>query len=374
MSDTILPEPQPLAFDKLMRGGKNGPVVLAGNTEESRLWHLVGKQDPIKMPMGQGRITRTNWNDLKLWIEEGAKFDGPDPKAPLRGLVPTEAEIRAAELAKLSPEEWTELRTERANTLWKKALPQEAPNRFQTDNVLVLGNAAGARLEQYGQWADDAAAQIAKVFRANQSPLWKGKLTLFVFTDRFSYAEFVQTNEGRELLNEITAHARVRADGEDAYVCLEDLGDETSEQSAGAKATVLAEMTEAFLQRSGVKVPEWVSRGTGLALAARSDPKNDYFKRLAADAGHRLQTIGKPEEVMQDGTFSPADLAPVGYSLVAFLLKQGEPQYVQFIGQLLLGKSLDDSLKTVYHADAAKVAVSYLSGLNSRTPTRKGRK
>lgn len=361
-------------FEKLMRGGKNGRVVLPGNTEDSRLWHLVGKQDPIKMPMGQARITRTNWNNLRTWIEEGAKFDGTDPKAPLRSLVPTEAEERAAELAKLTPEEWLAQRVERANRLWKAALPQETPNTHQTENVVLLGNVPGPRLEQYGQWADEAAGQIAKVFHAREQPLWKGKLTLFIFSDRFTYAEFVQTNEGRELLNEISAHARVRPGGEDAYVCLLDVGDEPGEESPGAKAIVLAEMTEAFLQRSGAKIPEWVSKGTGLALAARSDPKNDYFKKLAADAGHRLLTLAKPEDLMKDGTFSPADLGPVGYSLVAHMLKQGEPQYVNFVGQLLAGKSLDESLKAVYNADAVKVAVSYLSSATARTPPRKNRK
>ncbi|HTI49620.1 MAG TPA: c-type cytochrome domain-containing protein, partial [Planctomycetaceae bacterium] len=78
-------------FEKLMRGGRGGRVVLPGKPDESRLWHLVGKQDPIKMPPGQSLITRTNHRNLEIWIREGAKFDGTDEqaRAPLRNLVLT---------------------------------------------------------------------------------------------------------------------------------------------------------------------------------------------------------------------------------------------------------------------------------------------
>jgi mono/diheme cytochrome c family protein len=346
-------------FEKLMKGGRSGRVVLPGNTEDSRLWHLVGKQDPIKMPQGQALITRTNHTNLRVWIEEGAKFDGPDPKAPLRSLVPTEAELRAAELAKLSPEELVNRRIERATSLWKKTT-QEAPATIaQGEQVMVLGNVSEDRLKQYVAWGDDAAKQVASIFKASETPLWRGKLAVFVFSDRFTYSEFVQTNEARELLPEIQAHVRIR-DPEDAYLCLMDIPDDTTD-SPGAPGMVLAQVTEAFLQRGGKTLPEWVSRGTGLALAARNDAKNEYYRQLGVSAGARMQTLQKPDDLLKDGTFSPADLGPVGYSLVAYMLRQGEPQYVQFVSALLAGKTLDESLKGVYNADAAKVAASYLA-------------
>ncbi|MCH8828862.1 MAG: c-type cytochrome, partial [Planctomycetes bacterium] len=49
-----------VTFEKMMQGGKSGRVILAGNIDGSRMWDLVGKQKPIKMPQGQARITRTN--------------------------------------------------------------------------------------------------------------------------------------------------------------------------------------------------------------------------------------------------------------------------------------------------------------------------
>ncbi len=358
-------------FEKLMKGGRSGRVVLPGNTEDSRLWHLVGKQDPIKMPPGQALITRTNHTKLRTWIEEGAKFDGPDAKATLRSLVPTEAELRAAELAKLSPEELVSRRVERVTSLWKKTT-QEAPAAIVPgDQVVVLGNVPEERLKQYAGWADEAAKQVSSVFGAKESPLWRGKLGIFVFSDRFTYAEFVQTNEGRELLPEINAHVRIR-EPDDAYLCLMDIPDDATD-TPGAQGAVLAQVTEAFLQRGGKTLPEWVARGTGLALAARNDPKNEFYRQLGVSAGARLQTLQKPDDLLKDGTFSPGDLGPVGYSVVAYMLRQGEPQYVQFVTALLAGKTLDESLKGVYNADAAKVASSYLaSGVSGpRTAPRK---
>src|SRR5205823_7661977 len=89
-------------FEKLMQGGKSGRVVLPGNSKDSRLWHLAGEQDPIKMPPGQALITRTNWNNLRTWIDEGAKYDAGDAKVRLATIVPSSDDAKAKELASLT--------------------------------------------------------------------------------------------------------------------------------------------------------------------------------------------------------------------------------------------------------------------------------
>ena len=65
-----------VTFEDILRGGDTGEVIVPGKPDDSRLWQLVGLQDPIKMPQGQALLKRKNANDLKTWIEEGAKFDG----------------------------------------------------------------------------------------------------------------------------------------------------------------------------------------------------------------------------------------------------------------------------------------------------------
>lgn len=347
-------------FEKLIRGGKSGRVILPGNTEDSRLWHLVGKQDPIKMPPAQAMITVTNHAKLEIWIKEGAKFDGPDPKAPLRSLVPTDAEKRARELAALSPEEFAKRRKERANQLWNAALPNDPPVENETDALIVMGNAGESRIKQVADWSGASAERLRKLFKVKDALIWRGKLIVFVFKDRFSYAEFSQTNENVLIPADTKGHSRVSSAGDEAYICLLDIGDTPTDDSPGVRTLLMSLLAEASLQRLPNRVPEWAAKGTGLVLAAQSDPKNPYFRGLAAGAHEALRAINKPEEIFANGTFSPADLAPVGYTLVSYMLKKGgEPYFVDFLNQAASGKNLSDAFRAVYNVDTVNLARAY---------------
>jgi len=362
-----------------MKGGNSGRVVLPGNTKDSRLWHLVGEQDPIKMPPAQALITRTNHSNLRTWIEEGAKFDGNDPKAPFRSLVPTAAEKRAKELAALSPEEFAKRRKERAFQLWTAAFPNETSAQIENDAFIVMGNAPEPRLKQIGDWAHSDSELLHKVFKVKEPLIWRGKLIIFVFKDRFSYTEFAQTNERLEVPAETTGHSRVTAGEDEAYVAMQDIGDNVAEESAGVHTQLMGLLAEALLQRSAIRVPDWAARGTGLALAARADSKNPYFRGLAAGAHEALRAVDKPEDLFANGTFSSADLAPVGYTLITYMLKEGgEPHFVQFLDLLRAGRSFDESLKTVYSADPVGLARSYRVYVDAlpggKTPGKKPKK
>jgi cytochrome c553 len=362
-------------FENLMRGGKSGRVVLPGNTKDSRLWQLAGEQEPLKMPPGQALLTVTNWNNLRTWIEEGAKFDGENPKALLRTLVPTDEEKRRREIENLSPEELTLRRKERAAELWTTAFTNEQPQLHQSASFFVAGNATAERLKEIADWAEEEASLLAKVFHVADAPLWKGRLIIFVFKDKFSYTEFCQSNERREPLADQTGHARVTAALDEAYVAQLDLGDGQSDDEAGMRLVLSSRLAEAFLQRFGKKLPRFVTSGTGLALAGRGDPKNGYLKALGQKAARSVAELDKPQDVLADGTFSPNEVDAVAYALVAYMLKQGEPQYVKFVNLLLSGKSLDDALKTVYNADGLKLATAFISGLNAARPgARKSKK
>ncbi|MCB0188046.1 MAG: hypothetical protein KDE31_27450, partial [Caldilineaceae bacterium] len=59
---------QVTAYDPLMQGGVDGPVVLPGNAEESILWNLVSTG---KMPL-IGQLTLAEKETIRRWIEDGA--------------------------------------------------------------------------------------------------------------------------------------------------------------------------------------------------------------------------------------------------------------------------------------------------------------
>jgi mono/diheme cytochrome c family protein len=347
-------------FEDLMVGGKSGRVLLPGNLDGSRLWDLVGKQKPFKMPRGQARITRTNWRNLQTWIKEGARFDGEDAKATLRSLVPTEGELKTARFAKMSAEEFARYRRKRTETLWDRAFPKQKPKVVETKEFIVFGNVSKTRLEEVGKWADKHAEKLRKTFRDKTAPLFKGKLAVIVLKDRFGYEEFNLVIQRREVPREMTGHAVVDKLYEDAYIVVQDLGNDAGETSPGMQVNLIDHLTGAYLMRGGGNLPDWVLRGSGLALAAQVEPKNGYITGLRAKVPGILKNAASPAAVLANGTFSPADVGPVGYTLVEFILRAGGGvKYGQFIARLHKGESMQAALKAVYQTDPASLARTY---------------
>jgi Planctomycete cytochrome C len=72
-------------YAALMKGPPEGVVIFAGDTVGSRLIETIETGD---MPRGGGKVTAEEMATLKAWIVAGAKFDGPDPSAPITGGAP----------------------------------------------------------------------------------------------------------------------------------------------------------------------------------------------------------------------------------------------------------------------------------------------
>jgi hypothetical protein len=70
-------------FESLMKGPPEGVVIFPGDPVGSRLAEVIESGD---MPRGGGRLASQEFDLLKKWIAEGAKFDGTDPKASLTSL------------------------------------------------------------------------------------------------------------------------------------------------------------------------------------------------------------------------------------------------------------------------------------------------
>jgi len=64
------------SYEGLMKGTRNGPMVIAGDVEGSNLVVLIeGRADPsIRMPHGKSKpIPKKDIQTIRLWIEQGAK-------------------------------------------------------------------------------------------------------------------------------------------------------------------------------------------------------------------------------------------------------------------------------------------------------------
>ncbi len=349
----------------MMKGGNSGRVLLPGNLDGSILWQRVGTPQPgdKRMPQGQARITRTNHTKLKTWIEEGCKLDkGLDPKAPLRRLVPTEADLTAERLAKLTPEEFEQHRLKRSNDQWDAAFSKDRPQYVEGKEVLVYGNAGAERMQVVYGWAEEHVKQLRSMFRVKGDRVWKGRLTIFVIKDRFGYEEFNVVNNNRQQIPaEMVGHSLVSTAMDDAYVVVQDVGDDVTAENAGMKFNVIDHITGAFLKRAGGNVPEWVVRGTGVYLAAKQDSENLHVKEMRTRVPAMLASLAKPDDIFNDGTFSPSAVGAVGHALVEFMTKQGGiPKFDGFVRSLQGGNNVTAAMKATYQADQKAVAGAFI--------------
>ena len=355
-------------FYDLMRGGDSGRVVLPGNLEGSRLFRLVGGLENPRMPQGQARITRKNYEDLKKWFEEGNVYDGDDPRTPLRQFVRSEADVEADRFASMSVDEINKFRIDRTDGQMKRALPNEASNTLQSEEFYLIGNVGAERLRQVDEWAQAHVATLRKSFSGGAGQAWKGRLAIFVLKDRFSYDEFNLVVNGREAPKEMTGHSVVTASYEDAYIALQDVGDNGSAESPALRVNLIDHLTGAYFKRGGGQLPDWVLRGTGLALAAQAMPADPYLRTLDGVAAQQVVTLNQPQDVFANGTFSPGTIGPVGYSLVNYMLSAGGgAKYAQFVRGLQGGQDVVSAVRTVYNTDLAALARGYVSTVSKKT-------
>lgn len=358
-------------FAKLMEGGDSGRVVLAGNLDGSRLWDLVGKQDPVKMPPGQALITRTNWENLKTWIEEGARFDGDDPSVSLRDLVPSEAEMRAKELDKLTPEEFAEFRLTKSEALWKKIANNKRAQYVESEQFLVFGDLGQERLISISDQAEQIAQQLRSMFNEKDDQLtWKGRLTVFAVKDRFLYEEFNVVELSRDPPAGVSGHAVVTAGFDEAYIVVHDVGVDADENAPDLPMILSEQLTAAFLSRDGGNVPGWLNRGLGLVLASRnrpSDDENQYLGSLGRTAALALQQVQNPVDIFKAGTFGPGEVGAVGFSLTSYMLKNGgSARFARLIRTLKAGTDMQTAIRNVYQTDLRTLGTAFRSSFAAR--------
>lgn len=349
-------------FYDLMKGGDTGLVILPGDMENSRFFRLVGGLELPRMPQGQARITRKNYEDMKQWFREGNTFDGADPRTNISTYVLTPAQMAAEEFRTKTDEEMLAHRRNETESQLKKAVPNDPQNFVDTEHFLMAGNVETQRLEEVGAWAEERLGDLQKMFGGSGQP-WRGKLAIFVLKDRFSYDEFNEVVEQRRADQNMKGHTRVTASFEQAYAVIQDVGDEDSLELTTRK-NLTEHLAGAFLQQNGSTLPNWVVTGTGRMLA--TDPRTDAkriieMKQLAASL---VPTIAQPQDLFNDGTFSPGTIGAVGYTLVRFLVdSQGPAKFAQFVGQLQQGRSTPQALQQVYGADAQAIARGYIGSL-----------
>ena len=349
-----------VTFEDMMRGGDSGSVIIPGDKQNSRLYRLVGGLENPRMPQGQARITRQNYNDLTKWFEEGNVYDGGDPRKPIRDLVPSDAEVAATKAKSMSDAEYESMRRALAEEVFRKALPNDTRVAVDGKEVMVIGTVPEARLKQVETWASTQLGDLRKAFGP---PGIRGKLAVYVVKDKFGYDEVVLAATKREASKESHGMSVVTDNQMEAYVILQDVGDEASVDSPGLKVNVIAQVTEAFLKRTNPAMPNWLTKGMGLTAGSSADSKNPWFKTLRAEASLLAPSLD-PDDLFKDSSYSPGTVGAMGYTLVEYLISNGGPgKFVPFVKALEGGQSPAAALKAVYNVDPPVIARGYSASL-----------
>src|SRR5205085_2204286 len=115
-------------------------------------------------------------------------------------------------------------------------------------------------------------------------------------------------------------------------------------------------------------LPDWLIRGTGLALANHKLTGNPFLATMPRLAGGILQEskLIDPEMLFIDGTFSPGEVGPIGFTLVDFLMKRGGAgPFGQLVQKIQSGSKPPAAIKDVYQTDGKSLALAYASSLPS---------
>lgn len=319
------------SFAGMLRGGDGGPVFVASQPARSLIVQRIkGEGGEPQMPMGRAPLSADVIGKFEKWIAEGATYDGPNPDMNV---------VQVAALAKAKNSTHEQLsadRVELALQNWNLGMAGAKSDQFETKNFFVVGNVGSATLEEYGAKAEELAPKVGPMFGArSDEPLIKGRMSLFLFKQRYDYSEFGQMVEKRELPKEWRGHWNFTII--DAYGAIIPPSDATYTLD-GLVAQQLAGTYIASLNSP----PRWFSEGCARVAASRLAAKDPRVAAWKSDLGPALAKMTKPDDFMTGKM--PAEAADVAsFSFVSGLMKDSKR-----FGAILDGLRAEEDFDTLF--------------------------
>ena len=333
-----------LTFARLLRGGDSGSPVVPGNGAESLIVQkLKGTAGGQRMPAGRDPLADDTIALVETWINEGATFDGPDAAMNLS---------QVAALARANAATHEELMAERvtkAGENWRLAMPRITARSAETEHFLLMGNVGDNALAEVSEKAESVVPKIATLFKApSDQPLIKGRMTLFVFQQRYDYSEFGQMVERRDLPREWRGHWQY--DVIDAYGAMVAPRDD----EFGVEALVAQQLAGAYIASLGTLPPRWFSEGSARVAASRIDSRDARVMEWDNTLSQALASMSRPDDFLT-GKLAPefADIA--AYSFVGYLMGESR-RYSSLLKSLREGEAFDMAFSSAYGGTPAQVA------------------
>jgi hypothetical protein len=332
----------------LLRGGDRGEPVLPGKPADSLLIKkLKGTADGARMPQRQPPLDDATIARFEKWIEEGARFDGLDAAQPV-------AEVAAiAKAQRASHEELKQERVRLAEENWRLGIPEKPPQRAESPNFLVLGTVGENTLTDIAKRAEALVPRIAEMFRApRDQPLVKGRITLFVFSDRYDYTEFGKMVEKRDVPASWRGHFRYSIVDAYGVLLLPRSGDYSLDALIGQQVAAV------YVASLGRTVPRWFAEGCGRVAATRLASGADG---RIAEWDQRLSGIvsglAAPDDFLT-GKLPPEDADICSFSFAKFLMSDPR-RFAVLLDGLRKGTDFSSAFAAAYGATPGSLAARW---------------
>jgi len=330
-------------FEQFTRGGDSGAAFVARQPANSLIIQRIkGEGGDQQMPLRRPPLSDEVIAKFEKWIEEGATYDGPSP---------TMNTVQVAALAKAKNSTHEELsadRMELAAQNWNLGMAGAKSETFETKNFFLVGNVGASTLEQYGKRAEELAPRVATMFGAPSSePLLKGRMTLFLFSQRYDYSEFGQMVEKRELPRQWRGHWNFTI--VDAYGAMIPPRDD-SYSLDGLIAQQLAGTYVASLNNP----PRWFSEGSARVAASRLVPRDGRIAAWKDGLRGAVAKMQKPDDFLT-GKLPAEDADIAAFSFVGALMKDAK-RYRALLDALRDGTEFPQAFATNYGASPQKAA------------------
>ena len=226
-------------FEGLMKGSKKRPdepeIVIAGKPDQSHLVLRIKGAEAPRMPQGaQNRMADVAIAKIEQWVKEGAKLDaGIDPKKPIKSYAASPEQVLRNQTAKLPPRERDKKIEAVGRERWKQANPKLKPELVSDEHFVMFSNLPSDRATSTIKAME---AQYGHLKRLIGSPAtdWVEKVSLYVFSNRKDFIEFVRSVESREV--DVDVHSSAKLTTPQPYLAVVDPAGGKKEQPAAGSA------------------------------------------------------------------------------------------------------------------------------------------
>jgi cytochrome c553 len=335
-------------FSGLLKGGDGGAPVTPGKGADSLLIKkLKGTAEGNRMPQNLPPLSDTIIAKIEKWIDEGAKYDGGDPGMNLK---------QVAALGKAGSATHEELAAERAKLAeekWRLGMPGIASQTVETKNFLLVGNIGENSLKAVGEQAEAIAPKVAALLKApRNTPLIKGRMTLFLFDQRYDYSEFGNMVERRDLPMELKGH--FSANPVEVYGAL--LHSKTNEYSI--EALIAQQLAGAYVANLGkTPPPRWFSEGVARTIAEKIAADDPRVVAWDTEMARILSSMQKEDDFLT-GKLGPEDADICSYSFVRYLMSDSR-KFDMLLAGLRKGQDFTQTFSSLYKGSPAQLSVMW---------------